>query len=176
MLDFRLIKGARTLAFFIWFLLALQHSFTFPDPCVLLPVLDRVSEAFNPFNDLLAFLGLSIVPGEFQGQQNDKNNNNQLACKCRPDSRSILRGVFSSEYQGASNATDSTHTDEGRRAEGALPMTTDVVGLNATLAASISSKEPGLPDMSLRLGCWSWLPWQSGILQSTSLPAYSQSP
>lgn len=77
----------------------------------------------------LAAVSPLVLPVGVQGQQSNENDGQETAGNAGVDTGAVVRSVLESENQAACDTTDTTETDQGRTAEGALPLATDVVGL-----------------------------------------------
>lgn len=78
---------------------------------------------------LLATISFGILSLKVQRQKSDKNKDQDLRSNRNANARNIVRSVLRSECRCADDTTKSAEADEGSRAEGALPLASDVVCL-----------------------------------------------
>lgn len=77
----------------------------------------------------LAPIRLLVLTKEIERQQCDHEEGQEAACDATVQTIVVLRRILGAENQAASNTSNASETNQGRRTEGSLPLATNVIRL-----------------------------------------------
>jgi hypothetical protein len=100
--------------------------------------LKRIPEPWKTLNDLPTSISALVRPVQLQRHQRGDHKNHATGNDTTDYSRTIIGFILRPEDRGPDNPTDSTGAHQRRRAEGALPLPSDVIGLVGQHAGDVS--------------------------------------